>query len=231
MGTDHVTVSPATVCTHRLFKEQSEDLVDHVPKEREALLEREFQRVTISGEEKCGVSLPPLPTGAGKGSSGCQPHLGVGLFWCPPPQVPFTDLLDAAKSVVKALFLREKYMGLSLQSFCKTTARYLQELSEKPLETRGYEEVPETPVAAGEHGMVGSSRWDGVLGGLLGESSDHAPLVGCLLAADAPVHPPFAEQHPYETWDPQTMPADLGFGLKMVDGVVHVYTKQDLTDK
>ncbi|NXV82672.1 AMPD2 deaminase, partial [Atlantisia rogersi] len=92
----------------QLFKEQSEDLVDHVPKEREALLEREFQRVTISGEEKCGV--------------------------------PFTDLLDAAKSVVKALFLREKYMGLSLQSFCKTTARFLQELSEKPLETRGYEE-------------------------------------------------------------------------------------------
>ncbi|XP_066060187.1 AMP deaminase 2-like isoform X2 [Chamaea fasciata] len=111
-------------------------------------------------------------------------------------QVPFTDLLDAAKSVVKALFVREKYMGLSLQSFCKTTARYLQELSEKPLETHRYEEVPETPVAA-----------------------------------DAPVHPPFAEQHPYEMWDPQKMPADLGFGLKMVDGVVHVYTKQDITDK
>ncbi|NXB09146.1 AMPD2 deaminase, partial [Cnemophilus loriae] len=92
----------------QLFKEQNDTLVDHVPKEREALLEREFQRVTISGEEKCGV--------------------------------PFTDLLDAAKSVVKALFVREKYMGLSLQSFCKTTARYLQELSEKPLETHGYEE-------------------------------------------------------------------------------------------
>ncbi|NWY98145.1 AMPD2 deaminase, partial [Loxia curvirostra] len=92
----------------QLLKEQNDSLVDHVPKEREALLEREFQRVTISGEEKCGV--------------------------------PFTDLLDAAKSVVKALFVREKYMGLSLQSFCKTTARYLQELSEKPLETRGYEE-------------------------------------------------------------------------------------------
>lgn len=55
--------------------------------------------------------------------------------------------------------------------------------------------------------------------------------MGCLLAADAAVHPPFAEQHPYEKWDPQSMPADLGFGLKMVDGVVHVYTKQDLTDK
>ncbi|NXT38621.1 AMPD2 deaminase, partial [Pelecanoides urinatrix] len=105
---NRVLVSPATLCPHRLLKEQNEELVDHVPKEREVLLEREFQRVTISGEEKCGV--------------------------------PFTDLLDAAKSVVKALFLREKYMGLSLQSFCKTTARYLQELSEKPLETRGYEE-------------------------------------------------------------------------------------------
>ncbi|NXR10283.1 AMPD2 deaminase, partial [Semnornis frantzii] len=106
-GAGHRLCHPVTIPTHRLFKEQHEDLMDHVPKEREALLEREFQRVTISGEEKCGV--------------------------------PFTDLLDAAKSVVKALFVREKYMGLSLQSFCQTTARYLQELSEKPLETRGYQ--------------------------------------------------------------------------------------------
>uniref|UniRef100_A0A8C9XL48 AMP deaminase n=1 Tax=Sander lucioperca TaxID=283035 RepID=A0A8C9XL48_SANLU len=41
-------------------------------------------------------------------------------------KVPFTDLLDAAKCVVKALFIRQKYMGLSLQSFCRTTARYLE---------------------------------------------------------------------------------------------------------
>ncbi|XP_060087582.1 AMP deaminase 2 isoform X1 [Heteronotia binoei] len=148
----------------QLFKEQGEDLVDHLPKDRDVLLEREFQRVTISGEETCGV--------------------------------PFTDLLDAAKSVVKALFIREKYMGFSLQSFCKSTARFLQNLSEKPLAPRMYEEIPETPVAA-----------------------------------DAPVHPPFADQHPYEKCDPELMPGDLGFGLKMVNGVVHVYTKQDITDK
>lgn len=138
--------------------------MDHVPKEREALLEREFQRVTISGEEKCGVSPPPSPPQPGQRLRAVSLRCGVGLFWWPPPQVPFTDLLDAAKSVVKALFLREKYMGLSLQSFCKTTTRYLQELSEKPLETRGYEEVPETPVAAGEHGLErglpsGMGRW------------------------------------------------------------------------
>uniref|UniRef100_A0A3Q3VQY8 AMP deaminase n=1 Tax=Mola mola TaxID=94237 RepID=A0A3Q3VQY8_MOLML len=64
----------------------------------------------------------------------------------------FTDLLDAAKCVVKALFIRQKYMGLSLQSFCMTTARYLQELSERPLDLDIYEEeIPETSVSAGEH--------------------------------------------------------------------------------
>lgn len=110
--------------------------------------------------------------------------------------MPFTDLVDAAKSVVKALFIREKYMGLSLQSFCKTTARFLQDLSEKPLAPRMYEEIPETPVAA-----------------------------------DAPVHPPFTDRHPYEKCDPESMPGDLGFGLKMVNGVIHVYTKQDVKDK
>jgi len=124
------------------------------------VLEREFQRVTISGEEKCGV--------------------------------PFTDLLDAAKSVVRALFIREKYMALSLQSFCPTTRRYLQQLAEKPLETRTYEQGPDTPVSA-----------------------------------DAPVHPPALEQHPYEYCEPSTMPGDLGLGLRMVQGVVHVYTRRE----
>lgn len=156
------------VCPHRLFKEHNDSLVDHVPKEREALLEREFQRVTISGEEKCGVSLPLNPWNPGKGLQAANPSLGGAFCLVSSLQVPFTDLLDAAKSVVKALFVREKYMGLSLQSFCKTTARYLQELSEKPLETHGYEEVPETPVAAGEHCVGGSQCWAGVLEELLG---------------------------------------------------------------
>lgn len=66
-------------------------------------------------------------------------------------QVPFTDLLDAAKSVVRALFIREKYMALSLQGFCTTTRRHLQQLAEKPLETRTYEQGPDTPVSAGGH--------------------------------------------------------------------------------
>lgn len=100
----------------QLYKEQGEGQGDRGLWERDVVLEREFQRVIISGEEKCGV--------------------------------PFTDLLDAAKSVVRALFIREKYMALSLQSFCPTTRRYLQQLAEKPLETRTYEQSPDTPVSA-----------------------------------------------------------------------------------
>lgn len=63
--------------------------------------------------------------------------------------MPFTDLVDAAKCVVKALFIREKYINLSLQSFCKTTAHALQELGLKCLDLRIYDDVAETPIGAG----------------------------------------------------------------------------------
>ncbi|CAJ1050970.1 AMP deaminase 2-like isoform X1 [Xyrichtys novacula] len=147
-----------------LLKEKSVDTVDDGFKEREMPMEREYQRVSISGEEKCGV--------------------------------PFTDLVDAAKCVVKALFIREKYMKRSMQSFCKTTTQALQELGMKPLDLRVYDEIPETPVDA-----------------------------------DAPVHPPVSETHPYDNQDPKNMPPDTGYGCKMVDGVVHVYTKKTNMDK
>uniref|UniRef100_A0A6Q2X8V0 AMP deaminase n=1 Tax=Esox lucius TaxID=8010 RepID=A0A6Q2X8V0_ESOLU len=133
-------------------------------KKRVVPMEKEYQRVSISGEEKCGV--------------------------------PFTDLVDAAKCVVKALFIREKYIALSMQNFCKTTARELSELGEKPLDLRVYEDIPETPVDA-----------------------------------DAPVHPPVSETHPYENQDPKKMPADIGYTCKMVGGVMHVYTKKSPMDK
>ncbi|XP_026205072.1 AMP deaminase 2 isoform X2 [Anabas testudineus] len=148
----------------KLMKETSEDTVDDGFKEREMPMEREYQRVSITGEEKCGV--------------------------------PFTDLVDAAKCVVKALFIREKYINRSMQSFCKTTAHALQDLGMKPLDLRVYEDIPETPVDA-----------------------------------DAPVHPPVSETHPYDNQDPKNMPADTGYGCKMVDGVVHVYTNKNNMDK
>ncbi|XP_059359627.1 AMP deaminase 2 isoform X4 [Carassius carassius] len=143
------------------MKEQSQPPKEPYP-ERELVPEREYQRVAISGEEKCGV--------------------------------PFTDLLDAAKCVVKALFIREKYVSLSMQSFCRTTARYLQEeLGDRPLDLDTFEEMPESSVSA-----------------------------------DATVHPPVSETHPYEGLDPASMPPGLGYTCKMVDGVVHVYTQDSL---
>ncbi|KAK5611225.1 AMP deaminase 2 [Crenichthys baileyi] len=150
-----------------LMKEQSQ-----APnkQERDAFPEKEYQRVSISGEEKCGV--------------------------------PFTDLLDAAKCVVKALFIRQKYMGLSLQSFCRTTARYLQELSERPLYLDIYE-----------------------------EEEDFAETTETSITADVTVHPPASDTHPYENQDPTSMPPDVGYGCKMVNGVMHVYTSRDIMEK
>ncbi|XP_055747215.1 AMP deaminase 2-like isoform X3 [Salvelinus fontinalis] len=146
----------------KYLKEQSQAFMDLYPKEMEREGEKEFQRVAISGEEKCGV--------------------------------PFTDLLDAAKCVVKALFIREKYIGLSMQSFCRTTASYLEELSDRPLDMGIYEEIPETSVTAD---------------------------------LDQTVHPPVSTTHPYENQDPACMPPDIGYGCKMVNGVVHIYTNKD----
>ncbi|XP_077401375.1 AMP deaminase 2 isoform X1 [Vanacampus margaritifer] len=140
--------------------------------ERELLPEREYQRVSISGEEKCGV--------------------------------PFTDLLDAAKCVVKALFIRQKYMGLSLQSFCRTTSRYLQELSERPLDLTIYEEEFQEEFQ---------------------EATEAAVTAG------STVHPPVSGTHPYKNKDPLNMPPDVGYGCKMVDGVMHVYTSTETMDK
>ncbi|XP_019942361.2 AMP deaminase 2-like isoform X2 [Paralichthys olivaceus] len=148
----------------KLMKEKSVDTVDDGFNEREIPMEREYQRVSISGEEKCGV--------------------------------PFTDLLDAAKCVVKALFIREKYINRSMQNFCKTTAHALQELGMKSQDFGVYDDVAETPVDT-----------------------------------DASVHPPVSETHPYDNQDPMNMPADTGYGCKMVDGVVHVYTTKSNMDK
>ncbi|XP_062257317.1 AMP deaminase 2-like isoform X1 [Platichthys flesus] len=145
------------------LKDQSVDTLDDGFMEREMPLEREYQRVSISGEEKCGV--------------------------------PFTDLLDAAKCVVKALFIREKYINRSMQNFCKTTAHALEELGMKTVDFGVYDDVAETPV-------------------------DN----------DAPVHAPVSETHPYDNLDPLNMPADTGYGCKMVDGVVHVYTNKSNMD-
>ncbi|XP_061113969.1 AMP deaminase 2 isoform X2 [Conger conger] len=145
-----------------LLKGQNEVSTDPFPKEKDQALE--YQRVTISGEEKCGV--------------------------------PFTDLLDAAKCVVRALFIREKYMALSMQSFCRTTSRHLQLLGGRPPEHCFDNCIPQTP-----------------------------------LAADVPVHPPVSETHPYEDLDPKNMPGDSGFGCKMVDGVMHVYSRRSSMEK
>lgn len=52
----------------------------------------------------------------------------------------------------------------------------------------------------------------------------------CLLS-DTTVHPPASKTHPYENQDPASMPPDMGFGCKMVNGVMHVYTTRNVMEK
>ncbi len=77
-------------------------------------------------------------------------NVWVSLLLITHPRFHSPDLLDAAKCVVQALFIREKYISLSMQSFCRTTARYLQEeLGGRPLDLSTFEEMPESSVSAG----------------------------------------------------------------------------------
>lgn len=77
-GLSHCRLQPPFLCpaSCRLYKEQSEGQGDRGLRERDMVLEREFQRVTIAGDEKCGVSV-----GRALGPSGLpQPgELGLGL--------------------------------------------------------------------------------------------------------------------------------------------------------
>ncbi|XP_055510922.1 AMP deaminase 2-like isoform X1 [Leucoraja erinacea] len=97
------------------YKDQIDTAAVKFPEEQEHDLAQKFQRVSISGEDKCGV--------------------------------PFTDLLDAAKCVVKSLFIREKYMALSLQTFYKTTKRFLEQLGDTQCHVNIYDEMPDTPIS------------------------------------------------------------------------------------
>lgn len=117
-----------------------------------SLIRWDQRRLDVRGFEAFGAGVGSVRCGHGhrqEVSVNMSGQRDQTLTAFPCLQVPFTDLLDAAKSVVRALFIREKYMALSLQSFCPTTRRYLQQLAEKPLETRTYEQSPDTPVSAG----------------------------------------------------------------------------------
>ncbi|XP_057181701.1 AMP deaminase 2 isoform X4 [Triplophysa rosa] len=169
----------------KLLKDSHEDSVDQHHVERETVMERQFQRVSISGEEKCGV--------------------------------PFTDLVDAAKCVVRALFIREKYMSVSVQSFCKTTARSLQELNNTTPDVHFCHDTHHSPLDSGNTHTHTHTR----------ETCADV----CVCASDAPVHPPMSDTHPYDGQDMKNLPSDVGYSCRMIDGVIHVYTKPNPMDK
>lgn len=73
-----------------------------------------------------------------------------------PLQVPVEDLHHASEAIMRALIFREKYMALSLQSFCKTTARHLAtlggflEMSQLSAESAAWSSLAKHPCHDGE---------------------------------------------------------------------------------
>ena len=101
-----------------------------------------------------------------------------------PSQVPVEDLHHASEAIMRALILREKYMALSLQAFCKTTARHLAtlggalEMSQLSAESAAWSSLVKHPCHDGElmfsplklrysHRMlqsIGNLSRDGIIG-------------------------------------------------------------------
>ena len=74
-----------------------------------------------------------------------------------PLQVPVEDLHHASEAIMRALILREKYMALSLQAFCKTTARHLAtlggalEMSQLSAQSAAWSSLAKHPCHDGEY--------------------------------------------------------------------------------
>ncbi|KAK2152412.1 hypothetical protein LSH36_329g01002 [Paralvinella palmiformis] len=102
--------------------------------------------------------------------------------------------------LIKALLIREKYMAMSLQTFPKTTARFLHTLEEK-----------------------GQLR--GVLADM--EYEDRKTIEELTHSnQDHPIHPPTSDANPFEC----EMYEDLGYILKMENGIMKVYQDQQALD-
>lgn len=65
---------------------------------------------------------------------------------------------------------------------------------------------------------------------LLKSEVSYVSVIFCFFT-DATVHPPASDKHPYENQDPASLPPDVGYGCKMVNGVMHVYTTRDIMEK
>lgn len=82
----------------------------------------DYQRVTISGDYCAGVCI------RNERVKLCSNNFRINTSkMCPcPTQVTVEDYEQAAKSLLKALLVREKYSKLAYFRFCRATAQFLR---------------------------------------------------------------------------------------------------------
>lgn len=117
------------------------------------------------------------------------------------------DYEQAAKSLFKALLIREKYSKLAYFRFCRTTAQFLRNAENM----RWNEEDEVLPGLNSQH-VIEFGRFTKVHFNL-------GVTDFCCGSADMCPHPKDGED-PYSM---DNIPENLNYELKMEDGIVHVY--------
>ncbi|XP_033118747.1 AMP deaminase 2-like isoform X3 [Anneissia japonica] len=115
--------------------------------------------------------------------------------------VPVDDLRDASSLLVQALLIREKYMKLNLQSFPKTTKRFLRTVDDEPLDEEDT------------------------------TSHDDEVVYVCFPLSprrkDHPIHPPATKGNPFQN----PILSEICCELKMVEGVVQVFESASCSEQ
>uniref|UniRef100_A0A8C4I9R5 AMP deaminase n=1 Tax=Dicentrarchus labrax TaxID=13489 RepID=A0A8C4I9R5_DICLA len=138
-----------------------------------------------------------------------QQHLRLIYVSCPfPIQITLEDYEQAAKSLFKALLIREKYSKLAYHRFCRTTTQFLR--SAENMRWRQEEEV--LPGLKCLYNMVFEQL--------------HSLILFYMTVTEQCCGPPDMCPHPTAGEDPYSMdniPENLNYELKMKDGIVYVY--------
>ncbi|XP_069697744.1 AMP deaminase 2 isoform X3 [Periplaneta americana] len=155
--------------------------------------------------------------------------------------VPYEDLEQAARLIVQALHVRERYMAISHQSFPSITSRFLRSVDSgcphllddiqhedrKTIEVDSNHQAVKLTDSVSDRAMyqpedkfcARCSHSDAELDQILCENSSSA-------IKDHPVHAPASKGNP---WECEFYP-DKGYLMRPVNGVYHVYKDQTAMD-
>ncbi|KAK0083900.1 hypothetical protein PV325_007963 [Microctonus aethiopoides] len=189
-----------------------------------------FQRVSISGEDTSGLRFILTLTKIDDSFrcktcddliSNAQHILAVDRSntnrqkW---KKVPLEDLQRASQMLVQALYIREKYMNNSKQTFPSITSRFLRTVDKRPMNTD--DEIQHDDRMA----IAGSSLCNNQIDLLeIKNDIDIDALIKHIDLKDHPVHAPASRGDPWNC----EFPPSKNYKIAAVNGVFNVFTNDE----